>query len=194
MNFELPIKTIGKINTDILDEVNERLIQHESKSEYVFKYQNWQRLDSYNNPENFKLEDIVGSRIIESVMSYFPSEVLYGWSLSHLPGKTKILDHVDRMLLHRLAKRIIVPVSNTPDVLNWHYSSDRITKRYYTLDYGNIYRLNTAATHGLMNNNEQSRRAIYFDVMPKRLFDKFKDSFDIQKVILMNASGEIHVL
>jgi hypothetical protein len=194
MNFEFPIQVIGDVDTNILTLVNNKLIDYESKSQYIFQYQNWSRLDSYNNPENLKLEDIIGDDIVNRVMSYFQNEVLYGWSLSYLPGNTKIADHVDRMMLHRLAKRIIVPVSNTPDVLNWHYSPDKISKRFYTLDYGKIYRLNTAATHGLVNNSKEPRRAVYFDIMPTRLFEKFKDSFDIQKVILLNSTGEIHVL
>ena len=188
------MQQIAKISTDILDRANHRLVEHENKNEYVFKYKDWLRLDSYNNPENLTLDSIVGKEIIDEVMSHFQNSVLYGWSLSHLPGKTKIDDHVDRMLLHRLAKRIIVPISNTPNVLNWHFSRDKITKRYYTFEYGNIYRLNTSATHGLVNNNNESRRAIYFDIMPCRLYDRFKDDTDIEKVILIKASGITHVL
>lgn len=194
MYFNLPIKVIGTIDVSLLEQVHCRLIDHENNNNYIFKYENWERLDSYNNPAGFKLENIVGQEIIDIVMSHFPDSVLYGWSLSHLPGKTKISDHVDRMMLHRLARRIIVPVNDTPDVLNWHYSSDKVTKRYYTLEYGKIYRLNTAATHGLENNNINPRRAIYFDVMPVRLYEKFKNDFEIEKVILQKASGEIHVL
>lgn len=194
MFFDLPIKTIGTIDHKILEKVNNLLIQYENSNNYVFEFQNWQRLDSYNNPKKFNLSDIVGQEIIDVVMKHFPKHMLYGWSLSYLPGKTKILDHVDRMMLHRFAMRIIVPVSDTPDVLNWHYSKDKITKRHYILDYGNIYRLNTAVTHGLENNNVNPRRAVYFDVMPQRLYEKFKDNFEIEKVILLNASGEIHVL
>lgn len=194
MYFKLPIKKISAIDTGILDQVNQRLIEHENNVEYTFKYQDWLRLDSYNNPENFTLQSIVGEQIINEVMKHFPDSVLFGWSLSHLPGKITINDHTDRMMLHRLARRIVVPVTNTPDVLNWHYSPDKITKRFYMLEYGNIYRLNTAATHGLVNNNTETRRAIYFDVMPTRLYDKFKDSVDITQVILMNASGTINVL
>lgn len=194
MWFEHPMSEIAPISTDILDEVNASMINYESKNQYEFNYQNWERLDSYNNPSKIPLEQIVGQRIIDEVMSHFNDSMLFGWSLSYLPGKTKISDHVDRMMLHRLAKRIIVPVSNTPDVLNWHYSRDRITKRHYIFEYGKIYRLNTAVTHGLENYNSQPRRAIYFDVMPTRLYEKFKDNFEIEKVILLNASGEIHVL
>lgn len=194
MYFDLPMKIIASINNEILDRANQRLIEHENKKEYVFKYKDWLRLDSYNNPENLTLDSIVGQEIIDEVMKHFSDSTLFGWSLSHLPGKTKIDDHVDRMMLHRLARRIIVPISNTPNVLNWHYSSDKITKRYYTFDYGHIYRLNTSSTHGLVNNNSLPRRAIYFDVMPTRLYNKFKDDPDIEKVILMKASGIIYVL
>lgn len=194
MYFEYPIKKIGTIDQSILHNVNQRLIEYETNNKYNFNYQDWQRLDSYNNPTGIQLADIVGHDIIKITMSLFTDHMLYGWSLSHLPAKTKVLDHVDRMMLHRLAQRIIVPVTDTPDVLNWHYSRDKVTKRYYTLDYGNIYRLNTAVTHGLENNNTQPRRAVYFDVMPIRLNNKFKDNFEIQKVILLNASGEIYVL
>lgn len=186
--------TIAAIDHGILDRSNQRLIERENKKEYVFKYKDWLRLDSYNNPENLSLESIVGQEIIDEVMQHFPGSMLYGWSLSHLPGKTKIDDHVDRMMLHRLARRIIVPISNTPNVLNWHYSRDKITRRHYMFDYGNIYRLNTAATHGLVNNNEMPRRSIYFDVMPNRLYERFKDNSDIEQVILMKSSGVTHVL
>lgn len=194
MWFDLPMAVIGDIDTSILDDVNNRMIQYETNNKYVFNYKDWERLDSYNNPTGIKLEEIVGNKIIDTVMSHFPGHTLFGWSLSHLPGKTKIDDHVDRMMLHRLAKRIIVPVNDTRDVLNWHYSGNKVTKRYYIFNYGKIYRLNTAATHGLENNNTVPRRAIYFDVMPTRLYEKFKNNFEIEKVILVNASGEIHVL
>lgn len=194
MNFDSPMKVISPIDNNILDVAHQRLVDYENKNEYVFKYKSWLRLDSYNNPENRTLDSIVGSEIIDAVMKHFPDSVLYGWSLSHLPGKTKVDDHVDRMLLHRLAKRIVVPINKIPDVLNWHYSKDKTTKRYYTFDYGNIYRLNTAATHGLVNNNDMARRAIYFDVMPSRLYNRFKDNLDIQNVILAIASGITHVL
>jgi hypothetical protein len=194
MYFSLPVQQIGTISTELCERVNQRVSQWESNARYKFKYEDWQRLDSYNNPENFQLTDIVGEEICTHVMSYFPGQMLYGWSISYLPGKTKILDHVDRMLLHRFAKRIIVPLNNTSEVLNWHYSDDKDTKRYYTLDLGNIYRLNTAATHGLMNQSENPRRAIYFDVMDVRVYEKFKDHPDINQVILMKAAGVIHVL
>lgn len=194
MNFDLPMKVIAPISHTILNEVNNKLCEYESREEYIFKYKEWQRLDSYNNPKNHTLESIVGHNIVDEVMQHFTDSILYGWSISHLPGKAIISDHVDRMMLHRFAKRIIVPISNTPDVLNWHYSKDKITRRFYTLDYGKIYRLNTAVTHGLINNNTLPRRAIYFDIMPTRLNEKFKNHFDIQKVILIKASGEIHVL
>lgn len=194
MWFEHPIKEIGLIDTGLLENVNARMCAHEDQNKYVFKYEDWERLDSYNNPSGITLASIVGQEIIDTVMAHFKNHILYGWSLSHLPGKAKISDHVDRMLLHRLAMRIIVPVTNTPDVLNWHYARDKMTKRFYILDYGKIYRLNTAATHGLENNNINPRRAIYFDVMPERIYHKFKNNFEIEKVILLKSSGEKHVL
>ena len=197
MYFELPMKLIGSIDCRLLDYANSKMIEFEQSNKYIFKYQNWHRLDSYNNPNSVQLNDIIGNDFIDAVMSYFPGQMLYGWSLSHLPAKTKILDHVDRMLLHRLAQRIVVPVTNTPDVLNWHYSNDKITKRFYMFEYGHIYRLNTSMTHGLSNNNSQPRRAVYFDVMSTRLYEKFKDNYEIEKVILFNSStehGALHVL
>lgn len=111
-----------------------------------------------------------------------------------MPEKSNIIDHVDRMLFHRFAKRIIVPITKHSDVINWHYSKDRVTRRYYFFEYGNIYRLNTAFTHGLKNSGPNARRAIYMDVMDRRLYEKFKSHVDILKVILVDASGEKHVL
>ena len=194
MNFELPIKKIGTVPVPMLERALQGMLDYEKQNQYQFEFEDWRRLDSYNNPQNIQLADIAGQLLIDHVMSHFHNHVLYGWSLSYLPGKTRVVDHVDRMMLHRLAQRIIVPVNNVPDVLNWHYERDRITKRFYTLDYGNIYRLNTAATHGLENFNEQARRAVYFDVMPVRLYEKFQDNFEIQKVILLKSTGVIHVL
>jgi hypothetical protein len=96
------------------------------------------------------------------------------------------------MFFHRIAKRIIVPITDTPDILNWHWQ-DNDTKRYYFLEYGNIYRLNTAYTHGLQSYSKQVRRAVYFDVIEPRLYNKFKQHPDILKVITARASGEKYV-
>lgn len=194
MYFDLPFKRIGSVPVPLLEHALHGMFEYENHNEYKFEYENWKRLDSYNNPLGIKLQDIAGQELIDHVMSHFKDHMLYGWSLSYLPSKTRVVDHVDRMMLHRLAQRIIVPVNDVPDVLNWHYCDDRQTKRFYTLDYGYIYRLNTAATHGLENNNTQPRRAIYFDVMPTRLYEKFQDNYEIQKVILLKATGVIHVL
>lgn len=194
MNFELPCKQIGPVPLELLEPLEDRVIEFEKKDAYNFKFGDWRRIDSYHNPENHKLEEIVGQEIVDHVMSFFNDEVLFGWSLSYLPEKSSVVDHVDRMLFHRFAKRIIVPITKQSDVLNWHYSSDKTTKRYYFFEYGNIYRLNTAATHGLKNSGDTPRRAIYLDVMERRLYEKFKTHNDMLKVILVNASGDIHVL
>lgn len=194
MNFEHPFAKIGTIPLEILDGVEDRVVEFEKTGAYNFKFGQWQRIDSYHNPDNHQLEDIVGPDIINHVMSFFPDEVLFGWSLSHMPEKSNIIDHVDRMLFHRFAKRIIVPITKHSDVINWHYSKDRVTRRYYFFEYGNIYRLNTAFTHGLKNSGPNARRAIYMDVMDRRLYEKFKSHVDILKVILVDASGEKHVL
>lgn len=194
MNFELPCMHIGSVPLGLLEPLEDRVIEFEKKDAYNFKFGDWRRIDSYHNPDNHKLEDIVGQDIVDYVMSFFKDEILFGWSVSYLPEKSTVVDHVDRMLFHRFAKRIIVPITKQSDVLNWHYSRDKTTKRFYFFEYGNIYRLNTAATHGLKNSGDVPRRAIYLDVMERRLYEKFKTHNDILKVILVNATGDIHVL
>jgi hypothetical protein len=194
MNFKYPYEKIGTVPTDLLKTVEQQVVDFETTDAYNFKHGDWLRIDSYHNPDNWKLESIVGQGLIDHVTSFFPDDYFFGWSVSYLPGKKDVVDHADRMMFHRFAKRIIVVLSDTPYVLNWHYSSDKETKRPYLLEYGNIYRLNTAVTHGLRNGSSQDRRAVYFDMMPKRLYNKLKDHPDILKVILMNASGERYVL
>lgn len=192
MNFDLPVQHIGTVPQNLLEQALAGVVDLENKKGYNFKFGEWLRLDSYHNPEGHRLEDIAGQELIDHVMSYFPGEVLFGWSISYLPGMKDVVDHADRMFFHRLAKRIIVPISNTPDILNWHWH-DQYTRKYYFFDYGNIYRLNTAYTHGVKSNNKNIRRAIYLDVMDARLHEKFKTHPDIVKVILANASGEKYV-
>lgn len=193
MFFKGYYQVAGKLDATLLEQVNANIIAFEQQQAYNFKHGEWLRLDSYYNPENYKLEDIAGTEIIDSVKSMFPEDELFGWSVSYLPGKSDVVDHVDRMLFHRLAKRVIVVTTDTPDVLNWHWHSNK-TKVNYLLEYGNVYRLNTAITHGLKNNNVENRRAVYFDMMPKRLYEKFKSHPDIVSVILADAVGEKHVL
>jgi hypothetical protein len=113
--------------------------------------------------------------------------------VSYLKGKSDVVDHTDRMMFHRLAKRVIVVINDVPDVLNWHWVTAKMRVNYL-LEYGNVYRLNTSITHGLKNNNSNNRRAIYFDMMPKRLYNKFKSHQDIVSVILADAVGEKYVL
>ena len=193
MNFNLPYKKIGSVPLEILAGLEQRVIDFEGTGAYKFKFGDWRRIDSYYNPDNHQLADIVGQEIIDHAMSFFPKEVLFGWSLSYMPEKSNVIDHVDRMLFHRFAKRIIIPITEKSDVLNWHYSKDKLTRRFYFFEYGNIYRLNTALTHGLINSGATARRAIYLDVMEKRLYEKFKSHPDILKVILVDATGERHV-
>ena len=184
---------IGQVDKTLLEQVNSNIEIFEEKQAYNFQHGEWLRLDSYHNPENYKLEDIVGSEIINAVTSMFPEDELFGWSISYLKGKSEVVDHTDRMMFHRMAKRVIVLVNDVPDVLNWHWFS-KDTRVNYLLEYGNVYRLNTSITHGLKNNNSNNRRAIYFDMMPKRLYDKFKSHQDIVSVILADAVGEKYVL
>lgn len=193
MFFKGHYQVIGKVEPQLLEQVNANIVAFEQKQAYNFKHGEWLRLDSYYNPENHRLEDIAGIEIINQVTAMFPDDMLFGWSVSYLPGKSDVVDHVDRMLFHRLAKRIIVTTTNTPDVLNWHWHSDKM-RINYLLEYGNVYRLNTALTHGLKNNNLENRRAVYFDMMPTRLYEKFKSHPDIVSVILADAIGEKHVL
>jgi hypothetical protein len=194
MNFESPYKKIGTIPDAILTDLEDKVINFEKNDAYNFTFGDWRRIDSYHNPDNHQLEHIIGSELIDHVMQFFPDHVLFGWSISYLPGKSTVVDHIDRMMFHRFAKRIIIPITKKSDVLNWHYSRDKVTRRYYFFEYGNVYRLNTAATHGLANAGANPRRAIYLDVMERHLYEKFKTHPDILKVILMKATGEISVL
>lgn len=192
MNFNRPYQHIGSVPKELLVNALQGIVDLESKQGYNFKFGQWLRLDSYHNPDNYQLADIAGQELIDHVMSYFPDNKLFGWSISYLPGMGDVIDHADRMFFHRLAKRIIIPVSDTPDILNWHWQ-DQHTKRFYFFEYGNVYRLNTAYTHGVKSFNKEIRRAIYLDVIDNRLYDKFKDHPDIVKVILGKASGEKYV-
>jgi len=192
MNFNAPYREIGTVPPALLNKALDGIIDLENKKGYNFKFGEWLRLDSYKNPDNYQLADIVGQELIDKVMSYFPEEVLFGWSVSHLPPLKEVVDHVDRMFFHRIAKRIIIPVSDTPDILNWHWQ-DYKTKRNYFFDYGHIYRLNTAYTHGLRSYNKNVRRAVYLDVIEPRLYDKFKSHSDMLKVITENAIGVKYV-
>lgn len=194
MNFGLPYAKIGTVPVPMLEQADDLIKNFESKNNYNFKLNEWLRIDSYNNPENFQLQDLIGSDLQNYVHKFFPDHTLYGWSVSHLPAKSDIVDHADRMLFHRFAKRIIVITSNNKDVLNWHWASDKKTTRPYIFEYGNIYRLNTSVTHGVKNFSAQNRRGVYFDMMPTRLYEKFKNHSDILKVILTNATGEKYVL
>jgi len=192
MNFEAPVRELSTIPTGLLESALQGVINLENNKGYNFKFGEWLRLDSYHNPENYKLADIIGQELIDWVMNLYPGEVLFGWSISHLPPKKDVIDHVDRMFFHRIAKRIIVPISNTPDVLNWHWQ-DANTKRHYFLEYGYVYRLNTAYTHGVKNYNNNVRRAVYFDIMEQRLYNKFNQHPDILKIITAKSSGEKYV-
>jgi hypothetical protein len=192
MNFNAPMHHIGTIDKPILETALAGVLDLEDKKGYNFKFGEWLRLDSYHNPEGYKIEDVAGEELVNTVLSYFPGDVMFGWSISYLPGLGSVIDHADRMFFHRIAKRIIVPITDTPDVLNWHWNRDG-TKRNYFFEYGNIYRLNTAYTHGVKSFNKDIRRAIYFDIMDSRLYEKFKTHPDVVKVILANASGEKYV-
>lgn len=194
MFFNGYYQVAGLVDKNLLAQVNANVELFEQKQAYNFKHGEWLRLDSYYNPDKHKLEDIVGNNIIDIIKSMFPEDEMFGWSVSYLPGKTDVVDHADRMMFHRIAKRIIVVVTDTPDVLNWHWHSNKKTRINYLLEYGNVYRLNTAITHGLKNNNVENRRAIYFDMMPKRLYEKFKSHPDIVSVILTDAVGDKYVL
>jgi hypothetical protein len=194
MNFNLPYMKIGKVPEPIVEQADDLIKNFEKNNSYNFKLKDWLRLDSYHNPLNFKLADLVGQELIDIVTSHFPDHTLYGWSVSHLPAKGQIIDHADRMMFHRFAQRIIVLTSKAKDVLNWHWASDRETKRYYIFETGNIYRLNTAVTHGVKSFSDEDRRGVYLDIMPTRLYEKFHNHPDILKVILTNATGEKYVL
>lgn len=193
MFFQGYCQLIGSVDKNLLSQTSARIQTFEQGKAYNFKHGEWLRLDSYHNPENHKIEDIAGSDIVDAVTAMFPEDELFGWSISYLPGKSEVVDHCDRMMFHRIAKRIIVVVTDTPDVLNWHWKTNNM-KVNYLIEYGNVYRLNTAITHGLKNNNTENRRAIYFDMMPKRLHSKFKSHADILTVILADAVGEKYVL
>ena len=193
MFFKGTCRLEGKLDEHIIDRAEARLIEFESNPIYNFSYKDWQRLDSYHNPSAYNLVDIVGEELVAAVLQIFDSHKLFGWSISSLPGSTAIADHADRLMLHRLAKRIIVPLTDTHSCQNWHWNThdQRIN---YTLDRGGVYRLNTAITHGLKNNSTEPRRAVYFDMMPDRLYDKFSTHTDITSVILANAIGNKYVL
>jgi hypothetical protein len=193
MFFQGYCQLIGSVDKTLLSQTNIKIQTFEQGRAYNFKHGEWLRLDSYHNPENHKIEDIAGPDIVDAVTAMFPEDELFGWSISYLPGKNEVVDHTDRMMFHRLAKRVIVVVNDVPDVLNWHWKSNTL-KVNYLIEYGNVYRLNTAITHGLINNNTESRRAIYFDMIPKRLHRKFKSHADILTVILADAVGEKYVL
>jgi hypothetical protein len=194
MNFDLPYKHIGPVPRELLEQAELGVIDLEASGAYNFKHGEWLRLDSYYNPDNHELSDIVGSGLVDHVMSFFPGEKLFGWSVSHIPPHQPVIDHADRMFFHRFAKRIIVPINDVGNnVLNWHWSWND-TRRCYFFEYGNIYRLNTAWTHGVKNSSNQVRRAVYFDVMETKFYDKFITHPDILTVILANAAGEKYVL
>lgn len=193
MNFKYPLQKICTIPMELVQETDKLISDFERLKEYNFKLEDWLRLDSYFNPNNISLENVIGSKILNYLLEYFPDDKLFGWSISHLPEQGSVVDHCDRMLFHRFAKRIIVVTSDTPDVLNWHYSNDRATKIPYVLERGNAYRLNTAFTHGLKNFSNQQRRGFYLDLMPNRLFEKFNSHPDILKVIVSNSTGEKYV-
>jgi hypothetical protein len=192
MNFDVPYKDLGTIPVTLLEQALKGVLDLETKQGYNFKFGEWLRLDSYHNPEKYQLTDIAGQGLIDHVMNFYPGEVLFGWSISHLPPEKEVIDHCDRMFFHRIAKRIIVPISNTPDILNWHWQ-DNNTKRNYFFEYGHVYRLNTAYTHGVKSFNKNVRRAIYFDIIEPRLYNKFKQHPDMLKVITANASGVKYV-
>lgn len=194
MYFKTPYKVVSKIPTALLSAAEKNAELFEKSDAYNFKYGQWLRLDSYHNPENYQIKDITGTEIVDYVTSLFPDDEFFGWSVSHLPAKADIVDHADRMLFHRFAKRIIVCLSDVNDVLNWHWSKDGTTKRPYFFEYGTIYQLNTASTHGVKNYSNKDRRAVYFDMMPSRLYEKMKSHPDILTVILSNATGEKYVL
>lgn len=194
MNFDRVYQAVGSVPLELLKQADMSIDQFEQTNPYNFKHGEWLRLDSYHNPEQRQLSSIIGQDLIDHVMSYFPGEVLFGWSVSHLPAGQVIVDHADRMFFHRLAKRIIVPISNAEDILNWHWNRDRATRLPYILPLGQIYRLNTAVTHGVQSFNNKARRAVYFDVIEQRLNDKFISHPDMLTVILANATGEKYVL
>ena len=194
MNFSLPYFKVGSVPILMLEQADELIKNFENDHKYNFKLKDWLRIDSYNNPNNFQLTDLIGPDLQNHVNMFFPEHTLFGWSISHLPAKKDIIDHADRMLFHRFAKRIIVITSQNKDVLNWHWAKDKQTKRPYVFDYGNIYRLNTAVTHGVHNYSNEDRRGVYFDMMPTRLYEKFKNHNDMLRVILTNATGEKYVL
>jgi hypothetical protein len=193
MNFKYPLQKICAVPRNLLESANLGIIDFEQNNNYEFKLEDWQRLDSYFNPKNKEIADIVGQDILDYLLQFFPDDILFGWSISKLPGGGEVVDHCDRMLFHRFAKRIIIVTSNTEDVLNWHWHSDRKTKIPYVLEYGNVYRLNTAYTHGLKNHSGKDRRGFYLDMMPSRLWEKFKEHPDLLKVIVKTATENRYV-
>lgn len=193
MFFKGTCRLEGSLDEQLISSAEAQLIKFESNLIYNFSYKDWQRLDSYHNPSAHNLTDIVGEELVGAILQIFPSHKLFGWSISSVPAGTLISDHTDRLMLHRLAKRIIVPLTDTHSCQNWHWSTPDL-RINYTLNRGGVYRLNTAITHGLKNNGTEPRRAVYFDMMPTRLYDKFNTHADITSVILANATGSKYVL
>jgi len=194
MYMHVPVKTLFEVSNLLSTDVEKRLVDLEANGLYNFKLGAWERVDSYGLSKAPKLSTVIGNELVNYVMKQFPGEHLFGWSLSMLPPGQQVLEHTDRMMFHRLARRVIVPVGPTKDVLNWSYASDKKTKRYYLLETGAAYQLNTAITHGLSNNGSLPRRAVYFDVIDERLYQKFISHPDIMCVILKQNTGAVHVL
>lgn len=192
--MKIPMQQLFTVPKEILNDARQKILNMEATEGYSFKLQAWKRVDSYafNSPPD--LSKYVGSDLVDYVISKFPDDVLFGWSLSLLPSKEKVIEHTDRMFFHRFAKRIIVPIDGTKDVLNWSYDNDKKTRRYYLMPEGFAYQLNTAITHGLSNNGPFDRRAVYFDMIDQRLNTKFSSHPDLKKVILQQNTGVIHVL
>lgn len=194
MYMPLPVQQLFDVSQPLLDDALKRILVLEANEGYSFTLDAWKRVDSYAQREPTPLSKYVGEPLVEHVLAQFPGERLFGWSLSMLPAGERVPEHVDRMFFHRLAKRIIVPLGGTDDVLNWSYTSDKRTRRYYLLPAGAAYRLNTAITHGLINNGKAARRAVYFDIIDARLSSRFGSHPDLMKAILQQNTGVINVL
>lgn len=194
MYMPLPVQQLFDVPRQLLDDALARILELEATKGYLFTLAAWKRVDSYAFSAPPPLTEYVGSPLVNHVMAQFPGEQLFGWSLSMLPAGERVPEHVDRMFFHRLAKRVIVPLGGTDDVLNWSYANDKKTKRYYLLPAGAAYRLNTAITHGLSNNGKVARRAVYFDIMEARLSSRFGAHPDLIKAILQQNTGVINVL
>jgi hypothetical protein len=50
---------IGQVDKTLLEQVNSNIEIFEQKNAYNFKHGEWLRLDSYYNPENYKLNQQV---------------------------------------------------------------------------------------------------------------------------------------